>query len=35
MSTVIKMNEDDRRREQFNDVMANAKPMMTEGKDVH
>lgn len=32
MSTVIKMNEDDRRREQFNDVMANAKPMITDGK---
>ena len=32
MSTVIKMNEEDRRAEQFNDVMANAKPMITEGK---
>ena len=32
MSAVIKMNEEERRIEQFNDVMANAKPMITEGK---
>lgn len=32
MSTIIKMNEEERRIEQFNDVMANAKPMITEGK---
>ena len=29
MSAVIKMNEEERRIEQFNDVMTNAKPMIT------
>lgn len=32
MSTVIAMNEEARRREQFNDIVANIKPLMTAGK---
>ena len=32
MSTVVAMNSEERRREQFNDIMANVTPMMTKGK---
>ncbi len=32
MSTVVAMNEETRRMEQFNDIVANIKPLMTTGK---
>lgn len=32
MSAVVSMNEDTRRMEQFNDIVANIKPLMTTGK---
>ena len=32
MSTVVAMNEKTRRMEQFNDIVANIKPLMTTGK---
>ena len=32
MAKVVQINEEARRIEQFNDVMANAKPMITEGR---
>ena len=32
MSTVVAMNSLERRKEQFNDIMANVTPMMTKGK---
>lgn len=32
MSTVVSMNEETRRMEQFNDIVANIKPLMTSGK---
>lgn len=32
MNTVVKMNEEERKIEQFNDVIANATPQLTEGK---
>ena len=32
MSTVLAMNSEARRIEQFNDIMANVTPMMTKGK---
>lgn len=33
MSTVVAMNEETRRVEQFNDIVANIKLLMTVGKD--
>ena len=32
MSAVVAMNEETRRMEQFNDIVANIKPLMTTGK---
>lgn len=32
MSAVVAMNEETRRMEQFNDIVANIKPLMTVGK---
>lgn len=32
MSTIVSMNEETRRMEQFNDIVANIKPLMTVGK---
>lgn len=32
MSTVVAMNEETRRMEQYNDIVANIKPLMTTGK---
>ena len=32
MSAVVAMNEEARRMEQFNDIVANIKPLMTVGK---
>lgn len=35
MSAVVAMNEETRRMEQFNDIVANIKPLMTTGKGKH